>query len=74
MPVGLPGVEFVLLGFDLLLTGVSAVDQLPCNLVHHSNTGRLVVHLRLQTLKPGQRRQILTFIFYKVASSVSNTS
>ena len=51
--MALPGVEFVLLGFDLLLTGMSAVDQLPGNLVHHSDPGRLVVHLRLQTLKPG---------------------
>lgn len=34
---------------------MSAVDQLPGNLVHHGNPGRLVVHLGLQTLKPGQR-------------------
>lgn len=67
IPVRLPGVEFVLLGFDLLLAGMSTVDELPGNLVHDGNPGCLVVHLWLQTLKPGQRRRIhetLTFIFH----------
>jgi len=59
VPSQLPGVEFVLLGFDLLLAGMSAVDQLPCDLVHHGDPGRLVVHLRLQTLKPARRQSEL---------------
>lgn len=33
-----PGVEFVLPGFDLLLTGVAAVDELPGHLVDHSHS------------------------------------
>lgn len=40
----IPRVEFVLLSSDFLFTGVAIVHQLPCNLVHHSNPGSLVVH------------------------------
>ena len=49
----LPGVEFVLLGLDLCLSGMAAVEQLPSDLVHHGNARRMAVHLRLQALEPG---------------------
>lgn len=59
--VTVPGVELVLLGFDLPLTGVDAVDQLPGNLVDHGNSRRLVVHLRLQALKPAEKQTRLDY-------------
>lgn len=49
-----PVVEFVLLALDVFLTWVTTVYQLPGDLVHHSNTRRLVVHLWLQALKPAK--------------------
>lgn len=49
-----PVVEFVLLALDILFARVTIVHELPGDLVYHSNTRRLVVHLRLQTLKPAK--------------------
>lgn len=49
-----PVIEFVLLGLDVLFARVTVVHQLPGDLVYHSNTRCLVVHLRLQTLKPAK--------------------
>lgn len=50
-----PVVEFVLLHLDVLLTRVSIVYQLSCDLIDHGHTRCLVVHLRFQTLKPGEK-------------------
>ncbi len=49
----LPGVEFVLLGFDVGLARVSVVYQLPGDLIDNGHAWGLVIHFRLQTLKPG---------------------
>lgn len=35
--LNLPVIELILLGFDVLLTGVSVVHQLPGDLVHDSD-------------------------------------